>query len=369
MGFSNFFQNAEINLTRNSNNFDFLRLFAASLVLIAHSSPVSGNVLPYDPFGEILGTNMGHLGVVIFFIISGFLIAYSWSKKQNVLNFFIARVLRIYPAVIAIVLLSVFVLGPLITSKTINEYFSSNTTSQYIQNVTVFRMYYYLPGVFEYHPLDAINSSLWTLPYEFTCYIFLMLFGILTIFKNKLFLLSFFVFLISINSFYSSEIDEIVIPFLGIDFKTFYPLFLYFICGTVFFYFKNYIKLNILGLISAVFILYYFQSFSILFYIKFILLTYIILTIAFYKPLSLNKIGKYGDFSYGIYLYAFPVQQLIFYFSSTKLSIITMVILSILFTLPFAVFSWFIIEKPAMGLRSKLNLKNLFTLNNKLKGH
>ena len=163
----------EVVLTRQSNNFDFLRLFAALLVLIAHSPHILRlEVLSWDPFLNVLGINMGRFGVLTFFIMSGFLVTTSWEKKKGLVDFVLARILRVYPAVIVVVLLSVFILGPILTTQTINEYFTSNLTGQYIQNSTIFRMYYYLPGVFENNPTHSINGSLWTLPYEFASLLF-----------------------------------------------------------------------------------------------------------------------------------------------------------------------------------------------------
>ena len=94
----------EVTLARQSNNFDFLRLFAAILVLIDHSPTVlSGNLLSWDPFLEVFGISMGKFGVLVFFIISGYLITMSWEKKKDAIDFILARFLRIYPAVIVLV--------------------------------------------------------------------------------------------------------------------------------------------------------------------------------------------------------------------------------------------------------------------------
>lgn len=346
----------EINLARLSNNFDFLRLFAASLVIIAHSPIILGSSsLPWDPIQAFFGISMGRFGVLMFFIISGFLIAMSWEKKKNIVDFALGRVLRIYPAAIVIVLLSVFVLGPLLTTFSIDEYFSNDLTKQYIQDVTLYRMYYFLPGVFELNPISSINGSLWTLPYEFTCYIFLAILGLIKVISKKQIMLIAFVALLLIQVLFSVEINKIVIPIIGIDFKTFYSLFLYFISGSVFYVFREHIKLNILVAVLSAVILYGFKDTSISLYLSFILLTYIIMFVAFYKPLPFQKFGQYGDFSYGLYLYAFPVQQLIVYFFGDSISLFSMILLSFLFTFPFAYFSWNAIEKPSLKLRAEFN--------------
>lgn len=352
--FLKLFKNSEVNLARQANNIDFIRLIAASLVIIAHAPYILNlDALSWDPMSKIYGINMGRLGVFIFFIISGYLITMSWQKKKDIVDFTLARILRIYPAVIIVVILSVFILGPLLTTISIGDYFNSSITKQYIQDATLFRMYYYLPGVFESNPTHSINGSLWTLPYEFTCYIFIGILGLMKIISNKKSAIIFYILLIFVDFFFDKQVHGIVIPIIGIDFKTFFPLFLYFISGSLFYILRDNIKLNILGAIVSTIILYCSKGTTISAYLSPILLTYIIITLAFYEPLPFKRIGKYGDLSYGLYLYAFPVQQLIVYVLGNEISLFTMIILSFLLTLPFAYFSWHFIEKPSIQMRKR----------------
>ncbi|MDA3890665.1 MAG: acyltransferase [Salinivirgaceae bacterium] len=355
---STFTERSTIELKRQSNNFDFLRLLAASFVIISHSSILLLNKpLGFDPIQFIFGMDMGRFGVIIFFIISGFLIAMSWENKKSIFDFAIARFLRIYPAAIVIVLISVFVMGAIITTLPLMEYLTHKTTYLYLQDSTLYRMYYYLPGVFNGNPSgSSINGSLWTLPYEFTCYIFLGIFGIAQILKNRYATLLLLCGLIFTSVLFNTEVNIIVIPILGIDFKTFYPLLLYFISGSVFYKFRNIISFNSLIIILATTIIYLTNSLPFAEYLKILLLPYIILGLGFSGKLHFKTIGKHGDFSYGLYLYAFPVQQLIVFSLGDKIPLLLMVFLSFAFTLPFAIFSWKIIEKPALRIRKKLNL-------------
>src|SRR5688572_20698102 len=154
-------------LSRSSNNFDFIRISASVFVLIGHSSDVLYNKhLSFDPAKWLFGFSLQSFGVLIFFIISGFLVTKSFEFKSTWPRFLIGRILRIFPALIVVVLLSVFVLGPMITTYSIEDYFENHFTFQYLQNMTLYRMYYYLPGVFESNPVaGSVNASLWTLPY------------------------------------------------------------------------------------------------------------------------------------------------------------------------------------------------------------
>ena len=348
------FKNRAINFSRHSNNFNGIRLVAALLVIIAHSSSLLGlGYSSIDPTKFLFGIGMGRFGVLTFFIISGFLITKSWENKKNTVDFALARILRIYPAAIVVVLLSALVLGPLLTNLPLTVYFNHETTHLYLEDVTLYRMYYYLPGVFETNPMSSINGSLWTLPYEFTCYVFLGSIGLLKLMNKKRFIITFILLLFLLKFFFITEINQIIIPIIGIDFKTFFPLFIYFMAGSLFYVLRNEIKLNLGASLFFTLLIYCCKEYPITEYLTPIAFTYILMTIAFAGPSTFNTIGKYGDFSYGLYLYAFPVQQLIIYFLPPQIPLLLMMFLSVVLTFPLAYFSWFLIEKPANKLRYK----------------
>lgn len=168
-------------LNGKQNNFDFLRFLAATLVIVSHSFPLTG-------FREIavLHNTLGGHGVFIFFLISGFLITRSYLASNNVFLFFKARLLRIFPALIVVILLTIFVLGPAVTSIPLDQYFANKSTYQMLNNILLHSISYKLPGVFEQNPYKySVNGSLWTLKYEFTFYIFVAVLGVLTILKRK----------------------------------------------------------------------------------------------------------------------------------------------------------------------------------------
>ncbi len=340
-------------LSRDNNNFDLIRIIAALMVIIGHSSDVLFNhSLINDPAKLLSGYSIQSLGVIIFFIISGFLVTASFHNKRNWLQFFAGRVLRIFPALIVVVLLSVFVLGAALTTLSFNEYISSPVTGRYLQDMTLYRMYYYLPGVFENNPLaGSINASLWSLPYEFTCYIYIALAGIFSFINNKwTSLLLFCIYFIS-YLFYESQLNTIVIPVLGIDFKTFYIPFLYFLAGSLLFRFRPFIRYNMTGIIICLIIAlairnaFLHQQFFVL------VISYLVLAFAFSDKLKFHNVAKYGDFSYGLYLYAFPIQQLIVYLFPGSLNLPAMMVLSIVITFPFAFLSWHLIESPLLKMK------------------
>ncbi len=343
-------------LERRSNNFDLIRLVAALFVLIGHAPAILYNQgFSFDPFHAIFGLRMQTLGVCVFFIVSGFLVSRSWEKRKSVYGFFVSRLLRIFPALIGVVLLSVLVLGPCLTTLNLADYFASPITAKYLQNISLYRMYYQLPGVFESNPHPgSVNGSLWTLPYEFTCYMLLVVLGSFKVLENRYATLLFALMLFISYWLFQPILDVVVLPVFGIDFKNFLPLLIYFSTGMVFYQFRNSLRFGWLGWAFCGVVCVLIQLGIIPQIMIAWILPYLVLSISFSKKIKFNDFGRYGDFSYGFFLYAFPIQQLIVYLSPFKLTVFPMVMLSIVCTLPFAIVSWRLIEKPALGLRSWL---------------
>lgn len=159
--------------TVEKNSFDLLRLSAATLVLYSHQHALLGMSEP-----DLLGwTTYGGIGVSIFFFLSGFLVWSSWARDPNLRRFFIRRSLRIFPALWFVVLVTVLVFGPLLSKLAAKEYFASTETWSYLSTaLLVVRRG--LPLVFEGNPYPlAVNGSLWTLPVEFLCYVSVALVG------------------------------------------------------------------------------------------------------------------------------------------------------------------------------------------------
>ena len=346
--------NIQSSLIKTNNNFDFLRLLAAIFVIIGHSSDVLFNKpLAPDPSKWLFGFSMQSLGVLIFFIISGYLVTASFERKKSWTGFFAGRVLRIFPAVIVVVFLSVFILGPALTTLNLTDYFSHTLTKQYLQNISLYRMYYYLPGVFEGNPIGtSVNASLWTLPYEFTCYLYIGLAGLSTLFSGKWVSLGTFICYFAIYLCFESSVNAIVIPIIGIDFKTFFVPFLYFLSGSLCYKFRDALSFNMKGLVVCIASIIMFKAGWMHQQFLIPVITYLVLAIAFSPFINLHQTAKYGDFSYGLYLYAFPVQQLLVYFLPVNPGLAGMIVLSTACTFPFALFSWQLIEKRALKLKA-----------------
>ena len=116
-----------------ANNLNAIRLIAAFLVLFGHSFVFLG--LPEPLF--LSWDHLGPLAVYIFFTISGYLITESWDRDPHLGRFFARRALRIFPGLAICIVLSAFILGPMLTTLSLNEYFKSTITWNYLYNIAL----------------------------------------------------------------------------------------------------------------------------------------------------------------------------------------------------------------------------------------
>ncbi len=163
------------------NNFNLVRLLAAAGVLVSHSWPLSGT--PVDPFERFAGFSLGHLGVDVFFVVSGYLVTGSLLARRSLGAFVRARALRIFPALAASAFGTALVIGPLVSSWPPARYLTAWGTWRYaLQNSTTWPwgVCWWLPAVFLHQPGGpAVNGALWSLPWELTMYALLAAFGAL----------------------------------------------------------------------------------------------------------------------------------------------------------------------------------------------
>lgn len=339
-------------INTRENNFDLLRLLAAIFVMVAHSFPLTGNP---ERSTLILNMGFGSLGVKIFFVISGFLIVGSYVRNPNVFDFMKSRILRIYPALIVVILLSVFLLGPLVTNLSLKEYFLSAGTYQYLKMLTLFEPQFRLPGVFDSNIYkETVNGSLWTLEYEVTFYLIIALLGVLGLLKPKI-LLSLFALIFSLFELHTRYTS---LSFGTINIGYFLEFFIYFLAGSLIFLYKEFIKLDKIYLFTIVGIFLISIPFGGVRDEVFVFIgSYLVLYLSLTPRIKFYKYNKMGDLSYGLYIYAFPVQQLITFMYGGRMEYpIINFLIALIFSLLLAFISWNLIEKKALRLKS-LNFK------------
>ena len=342
---------ASVLATGRGNNFDFMRFAAASSVIISHSFVTTGNLEP------TLGvTTLGRLGVSIFFIISGFLITQSWIHHPNLGPFIAKRLLRIVPALACVTLFVLLVLGPIFSTVSHAQYFQDRRILAYLGNVSIFFLSYNLPGLWVHNPYPATtNAPLWTLPMEFIAYLAVAGAGITGLIKRKFSYIPAVLVVIALTHIFST-----ILFTLGIEFQnhgSFYLLgnLAFFATGS-FLYLRreDIIYSDKLALVALAVII-----FSVLvpwqFYLELIALPYLVIYLALIPTRHLQQFAKYGDFSYGMYIYAWPLQQAAYGVTGGSLSPLMSLVYAYPLAVALAAISWHGIEKHALKLKKFLD--------------
>ncbi|MFH0784234.1 MAG: acyltransferase [Pseudomonadota bacterium] len=331
-----------------NNNFNLLRLVGASLVIFGHSYATYGPQGTRDFIdAHIPSINAGHLGVQIFFVISGFLVTQSFVNKRHVIEFLASRVLRIFPGLLVALLFTVL-LGAFMTKLSFAEYVSNHKVWEYFSSNGVLSIRWELPGVFENNSLpNVVNGSLWTLPKEFSLYLILMVFGVaggLTsrAITNLSCAGAVFVHLQKTATYYltggDNNVDSVLFCFLiGVLF--------YANRRQIFISFRIAAGVFFLTLLSVRYDYYTFVTVQ-------ICIAYLVFVLAYHERLQF-PIFRHADYSYGLYIYAFPIQQTLAGLNVTK-NFSFYILLCFAVTLPFAIFSWYVIERPSLRLKSAI---------------
>jgi peptidoglycan/LPS O-acetylase OafA/YrhL len=337
----------------HNNNFNLIRFLAAYAVLISHSFVLVTGSGDNEPMVSTLNYSLGGIAVDVFFVTSGYLITGSLLRRAGFASYFKARALRIYPALWVVVLLTVFVLAPLLTTYNLQDYFSDQSTWRYLyRNATVipFSGHQFLPGLFETNRYPSIvNGSLWTLAAELACYLAV---AMLWFFSSRFFKapkkamtrLTVALSVALLTSYYLGKLGMLP-P------KNAFRLYFYFFAGASMYLLADHIQIDhhkaLLLVIAIVASLLFPASFMFLYPP---LMVYLTFYLAYVPDGALRKFNLIGDYSYGIYIYAFPVQQSLVLLMP-DIGIAEMIMSASLITLAFAVLSWHLIEKKALSYK------------------
>lgn len=330
----------------HDNNFTFVRWFAAGLVLYGHSFVFLG--LPEPVFMQWI--TLGPLGVFIFFALSGYLVSQSWESDPHFFRFLTRRALRIFPGLFVCIIISVFLLGPLVTKLTWREYFSHPQFFGYFLNL-ILNINYSLPGVFEQNKYPhAVNGSLWSLPVEFFMYFFLAVWSIVKASRTSYFVCV-LLFLCLALQWAMQKKDMLV--FYNTDMRQVVICGVYFWMGAIFQKIKNYNFFTTSNLILVIIFWACTSSNKDLFgVVAYFCIPFVFLTFGISSHPMLVKMNNW-DFSYGIYIYAFPVQQTVAHFFP-GMQLIEYIALVSVITILLGAASWFLVEKPALKLKPRV---------------
>ncbi|WP_375560087.1 acyltransferase family protein [Bernardetia sp. OM2101] len=349
-------------LYRDKNSIGFLRILLATFVVIEHAYVFSP--LAEEPMGKIIkGLSFGNLGVYGFFVISGYLITASFIHSKSLTGFFWRRVLRIFPAFWVCLLLTVFLFAPIIyytLNSTLEGYWfgsPENSPFGYLYKNMLLSIYQLdinnmMTNNAENGILAAtcLNVSLWTLIHEFRLYILTGVIGFFLLKNPKRHWIFFVIFVLyTLHHFLDPLKSRILYKLYTNNATVLLPV--YFFIGSCFYLLRDKIRINTLGIVIAILITVISVYFKFNYYIFPFTYAYILLWLAVKLPFK-DWERKYGDYSYGIYIYSFVIQQ-IFILKGWIINMHPLVfsLISLLATLPFAFLSWKLIEKPVLRLK------------------
>lgn len=336
---------------KRPSGFDYMRLILAISIIFFHTVSVNYGVAATARFLQSAPASIwGHSMVPMFFALSGFLVAGSAERARTVFSFLGLRILRIVPALGAEIFLSALVLGIVFTALPLRQYLMSNGFHAYFLNI-IGDIHFYLPGVFTDNPVQKVNAQLWTIPAELACYATLagmILGGFLR--RPRLLLLAFALAQIEL------PFAALFIPALGPELMGMpdWLLVLSFLSGILMFLYRDRIPWR-LDFALASFALYaglvLFAPLG-LWFVS-VPVGYLTVYLGLLNPRRLRLIES-GDYSYGLYLYGYPIQQAVV--ASGLVAHVWWI--NIVVTLPlafcFAAASWHLLEKRALSLRKPL---------------
>jgi len=335
---------------RRENNFDFMRLSLAVLVIYSHGYALGLGSEVAEPFVRLTGGQVsgGVIAVDAFFVMSGFLIAASAERSRTVGSFLRKRFARIYPAFLVAALLTALLVVPLSGGRLLYSDWPMKIGNFVWKSLWLTEFSYV--GVFTTNPFpNVINGSTWSIPYEFWCYIGVAAMLVVGILRRRSIVLGLFVAAWIVSILFRIEGWILGGKQLGLVFgppqiwARMLPLYL---AGVLFYLYRDRIPLRgsfaAVSLAAMVGASFFYSGWTIFFPLTG---TYLTFWFAFTPVIRLRHFGRFGDFSYGTYLYAFPIEQLVARWFGHPVEPALLFVCATPLTLVFAVASWYGVER------------------------
>jgi peptidoglycan/LPS O-acetylase OafA/YrhL len=336
------------------NNFDALRLVAAASVVFSHSFLITEGTQDHEWLILLTGNQsiLGLVGVFVFFAISGFLVTQSFEQTGDAWRFLAKRALRIFPGLFVATTLSAFVLAPLVTTLSVGAYLTNPAPWKYvIGNTLLDQTVHELPGVmFVNNPVGLeINGSLWTLRLEFLMYLMVLVLGVLRLLTARVALL---LTVFGVACLHFHMLDEIE------KWGWFFQLLSdwgwlvgFFAAGMALYKLRHTRifdgRIALLALASLVLSVPLHQ-----FLVLFPLFgCYLALWLALNPRLPVIPAARFGDLSYGVYIYGWPVEQAVIWLLGGRAAWWQVFLLALPTAATLAFFSWHLVESPALRLK------------------
>ena len=333
-----------------ANNLNLIRALAATGVLVSHAWPIALGPSATEPLHALTGFSLGALCVMLFFAASGFLIAGSWERRPDPVRFALARALRLFPALTVSLVLVALVMGPLVAGRSLLDYAADPEVQSFLfHNLLLVSPQYALPGVFEANPFPHVEGSIWTLLHEALCYGAVLIAGVLGLMTPRRLpaLLGLFAVLWLALALWGGVPGR---------FARLHELSLPFAMGAAFWCLRDRIALSgwgALGLGGLALAASRVDpegaggTLSRLAWSGG--LAYGLLWATYVPSGAVRGFNAFGDYSYGLYIYAFPMQGLMVWWLGAQTPLAN-VALSMPLTLGLAILSWHLVERPALGL-------------------
>ncbi len=329
---------------RSSNHFDVMRCLAALIVVASHAFLLTDGSYGAEPVFLLSHgqTTDGGLAVLVFFVMSGFLITQSFLRTPDPVRFMAARLLRILPGLGVAVLLTAFVLGPIWSTLPVDAYVAGGRAVGYvIGNVSFMQPTDTLPGLFTANPFPlAVNGSLWTLRFEAACYVLVLGLGVTGMLDRRSLTIVFAAALVGLV--WGGKAHS------GLEFAA------DFLAGAVYCVWQPRRHPAIILACSAVCAASLYGG-----QVPLIGATagaVVILHAATSPGQHARWLTRYGDLSYGIYIYAFPIQQIVAGYCGSLGWAVNLAV-SVPPILLCAAGSWHFIERPALHYRSSVHAR------------
>jgi peptidoglycan/LPS O-acetylase OafA/YrhL len=301
---------------QRANHFTPLRLALAGLVIIGHAAELTDGNASREVF-HLLGARItaGDFAVKAFFVISGYLILQSWAQQPSLSAFFRKRLLRIFPGFVVAYLISILIVGGIGgDSSYLVALFQRDGVFEFFRGIFVFT-YPHTPPVFEGWPYPFVNGSLWTIAYEFRCYLLIPVLAAFGLYARPAVLLATWLAVtLGVGLYCISHPGDLT----SLGLMSFVPFFLAGNCAYLYREKINWSRiLGLGGVLAAI------ASIGHPIAVQLALpitgsCAVIWLALSKWSPLKFFPVSN--DISYGTYLYGWPVQKLLlWYFPAASL--------------------------------------------------
>lgn len=349
---------------KHENNLGFLRLVFAVLVIVAHSP----ELLDGNPSRELLtlafgnGMTFGALAVDGFFLISGYLIVRSFETSPTTAAYLLKRVLRIYPAFVVAYLFSILLIGPFVGGNLLD--LLERGWVRLIVPVLLLEPPQ-LPGVFGGLPYPKLNGAMWTVAYEFRCYLLVIALGLLGAYRRRW---VFVTITLGLVATFATRITPATpemwkLPILFGQFPDLVRFSAIFCVGTLFYLFRHEMVFSLRHVSVAAMFLLILMFVRPLAELTFTFLgAYLIFWLGLhFRSRLLASVNNSSDISYGVYLYAFPIQNtLVFFFRD--MSPWALMAATVVIVFPLAYVSWTFVERPCLNIARAKSIKRIAAL-------